>query len=228
RRPGDDRRLALRPDARPVRLPRRLAPAGARAALACAGFDERSRSGLPPLAAVLRDGFGLGAPRGRRRIGRHPPVAQWREGATRADLRGVGQAVPLELVGEEALEEDGEPAPDRGERVPALERMERHPRDAAWPEAEAQEVVEEEVVQLVGADDLLGLLRDLAAPPETEELRTDRRLEDAAEDGGNLGLVLEDLLGRPADELGDEGLRHARVDAVMRHVVAAVGREAEG
>src|SRR5207244_11202360 len=134
----------------------------------------------PPTAA-LREAFAPGAPRGRRRVGRHPPVAARREGAARADLRGVGQAVPLELVREEALEEDGEPAPDRGERVPALERMERHARDAARPEAEAQEVVEEEVVQLVGADDLLGLLRDLATPPEAEELRADRRLEDAAQ-----------------------------------------------
>jgi hypothetical protein len=41
------------------------------------------------------------------------------------------------------------------------------------------------------------------------------------------GLLAEDGVRRPADQLGDERLRHAGVHPVVRHVVAAVGGEAE-
>ena len=73
-----------------------------------------------------------------------------------------GSAVALELVGEEALQEDQQPATDLAEVVAPVERVQRQAGDAPRPEAEAQEVVEEEVVQLVGADDVLRVLRDLA------------------------------------------------------------------
>src|SRR5207245_6658632 len=112
------------------------------------------------------NGRGCGEPGGDRRIGRQVAVATRGEGAARADLGGVGDTVALELVGEEALEENEEPAPDLPHRVAPAEGVQRHARDAPRAKAEAQEVVEEEVVQLVGADQLLRALRDLAAGAE--------------------------------------------------------------
>ena len=74
------------------------------------------------------------------------------------DLRPVRHAVALELVGEEPAQEHQQPLPDVAERVAILEGGEGESRDAARSEAEAQQLVEEEVVQLVGADEVLRAL----------------------------------------------------------------------
>ena len=67
-----------------------------------------------------------------------------------------------------------------GDRVALLERGQRRARDAPRAEAEAQQVVEEEVVQLVGADEVFRALTDLAVRARPQQLGTDRRVEHVA------------------------------------------------
>ena len=93
----------------------------------------------------------------------------------------VGHAVALELVGEEAAQEDEQPAADLARARSGRRRRQRHARDAARAEAEAEEVVEEEVVQLVGADEVLGALHDLAVGARPQQLGADRRVEHLAQ-----------------------------------------------
>src|SRR5690349_13122897 len=59
----------------------------------------------------------LGQPRRRRGVRRHPPVAARAHRAAVAHLRAVGQRRPLELVGEEPLDEHLEPRADLAEVV---------------------------------------------------------------------------------------------------------------
>ena len=70
-----------------------------------------------PLRTLGHVGVELGEPGARAGVGRHPPVAARRQRAAGDDLRTVGERRALELVGEEALDEDLHPAPDRREVV---------------------------------------------------------------------------------------------------------------
>src|SRR5262249_3810677 len=117
-----------------------------------------------------RDRFRLGQPQRRRGVGWHAPVAARRQRAARADLGPVGYAIALELVGEETPHEDQQPAPDLRQWVAALEGVQTEARQAPRPAAETQQVIEEEIVQLVGADDVLGALDDLARGIRTQQL----------------------------------------------------------
>src|SRR5579885_277758 len=177
--------------------------------------------------SAARDRLELGEPGGDRGVRGHAPVAARRERPAGADLRGVGHAVALELAREEPAEEDVEPAANRGEIIAPLEGRERHAGEAPRTEAEAQEVVEEEVVQLVGTDERLGVLADLARRRRATELGADRHRQHVAQRVSHRGLAGEYPLGGPADELDHERLRHARVHAVVRDVVPAVGGVAE-
>src|SRR2546426_12556258 len=110
-------------------------------------------------------------------MGRHPPAAPRRERAARADLGGIGQAVALELAREEATQEGEEPAADVAQGVAPPERVDRHAGDALRAEAEAHEVVQEEVVEIIRSHELLGQLADLTVHRRTAQLGADWRLE---------------------------------------------------
>ena len=81
-------------------------------------------------------------------------------------------------------------------------------------------------MELVGAHEVLGLLRDLAVAGGGNELGRDGGVEDREQ---HLPLrVLRVVRGHPLDEAPHQGLRHAGVDAVHRDVVAGEGGPAEG
>src|SRR5438874_12151008 len=126
-----------------------------------------SRSPTPASAAS--------GPRNRRLLDRHlrqvsqprvgiavrrcSPVAAGRERAAGADLRRVGDGAALVLARlEEAPQEDAEPLADLAEAVLVAPRVPRKVRDLGRGIAEAQRVVQVEVLQLVGYDRALGLL----------------------------------------------------------------------
>src|SRR5437899_3625559 len=119
-----------------------------RAGILCEAPTCASAPGAVTRGRSAGDGVRLGQPGCDRRIGGHAPVAARRQRPTRADLRRVRHAIALELICEEALEEEHEALADRRERIAVAERVHGEARDAAWAEAEAQEPVEEEVVQL--------------------------------------------------------------------------------
>src|SRR5256885_4808341 len=103
------------------------------------------------------------------------PVAARRERAARADLGRVRHGAPLVLAHlEEAPQEDREPFADLHQRVLIAPGVPREVGDFGRRIAEAQRVVQVEVLQLVGAYRALGLL--LAG----DQLRTDVGFEHAA------------------------------------------------
>ena len=84
---------------------------------------------------------------------------------------------------------------------------------------EAQREIQDEILQLVGSDDLLGDLRRLVSLAPRHELGTDLGRKD----------VVQHLLGAGTKRRGardvanqelDQRLRNARIDVVMRHLVA--------
>ena len=100
----------------------------------------------------------------------------------------------------------------------------RHPEELARARAEAKRMIQEEIMQLVWADKVLRLLRDLAVLVRGQKLRGDRRVENVQQDrlqGGRAArcLILHDV--------AHERLRHRAVDGVHGHMVAVVGRPAE-
>ena len=157
-------------------------------------------------------------------IAGHSPVAAWRE-ADAAHLGAVGQTAALELLGEEAPAEDGEPALDGGIVELAAEGVTRQQVDLGGPEAVAQEMVEEEVVQVVGAYEVFSLLADVPLLVGGYELGADRCVDDVEQNGalGAEGFGGCDVV----DEMADEGLGHSGIDAVHGHVVTVIGGPAE-
>ena len=108
--------------------------------------------------------------------------------------------------------------------VDALEALERHAVDLARLKAKTQQVIEEVVVQLVRAHQILGLLRNLAVARGRQKLGRYRRIEDVEQDLGN--TPAKDI-SRIAHQVTHERLGHARVDGVHAHVVAVIGSPAE-
>lgn len=96
------------------------------------------------------------------------------------DRDAIGGTVALEGLHEETAEEDVEPLLDGRSVVFApvgrLCRLE----DLGLPFLFGDEVPEEEIVQVVGADLVLGLLGDLTALGR-QELGADRRRDDVAQ-----------------------------------------------
>ena len=110
---------------------------------------------------------------GRLDVGRHPPVAAGGEGYG-ADLRTVRYAGALELLGEEPLEESLQPVPQRALVVCPGEGLSREEEELLRGVAEAEEIVEIEVVQLVRAHQVFCLLLDLPVVVGRDEFRADR------------------------------------------------------
>src|ERR1700741_309837 len=177
-------------------------------------------------------------------VARRAPVSSRRQGAPGRDLGRIGDGAALELRKlEEAEAENLEPFADRGEVILPLQRLRiverpepglgilprlvRHEGDLGGRQTVAEDMVEEEIVQLGGADPLLGRLH-AALPVRGDELRRDLGVEDRLEDAVR-GLVELAGLDRPADQILDQGLGHAGIDAVMAHLVAdAIGGPAQG
>src|SRR5258708_36663111 len=146
-----------------------------------------------PLSVFRRHLRQVREPGARAGVGGRAPVAARRERAARADFRRVGRDAALELVAEEAAEEHAEPFPDRREPVFALPRVHRKESDLCWRVAEAQDVVEVEILQLVGADPVLGALR------ARDECRVDLVIEDPVQRTLHVGAELA-RLRHPAHE----------------------------
>ena len=116
---------------------------------------------------------GISEPEVREGVGGHPPVAPRRQG-DRADLRAVRKAAPLELLREEPLEEDFKPLQEGFSFIALPEGLLREEEYLSGRTAEAEEVVEEEVMELVRADEVLGQLSDRAVLGCGSQFRTDR------------------------------------------------------
>ena len=115
-----------------------------------------------------------------------------------------------------------------GSVVAIVPRVVSEEGDLARPVTEAHRVVEEEVVQLVGADDALGVgARTVRTAVGRDQLGADLGLEHGAQRLAHLRRVLL-RIDRPADQELDQRLRHRGVDGIVRHLVAdAVGGPAE-
>ena len=109
-----------------------------------------------------------------------------------------------------------------GRVLPCLMRQIRHLRRL---QAEAGDVEQEEVVQGIGADRRLGGLQP-AVGAGGDQFGRNLGVEDGLQDIGRAACVL--LHRHPADQVPDQGLRHAAVDIVVAHMVAdAIGGPAQ-
>ena len=99
-------------------------------------------------------------------VARHAPVSARGEGDI-ADARAVRNAVSLELLRKEAADEDVVPFFDRRVVIVPVEGVLREADDLLPASSATQEVVEEEIVQLVGADPVI---RPLDRPGRLIEL----------------------------------------------------------
>ncbi|SOZ01697.1 conserved protein of unknown function [Cupriavidus taiwanensis] len=174
-------------------------------------------------------------PHHRLRVAGRTPVAAWRQRAARPHLGRIRHARALELAGaEEAVQEDRQVALDVGQAVLVACHVRAVGPDAALAvapgvqcqegdlgrgKAKAQRVVEVEVLQLVRADGAFGLLLGAVVAVAGDQLGTDVGVEHRQQ---HVRTARADLpgLGDPAHQVRDQRLRHARVDVVVRHVVA--------
>ena len=167
----------------------------------------------------------LRLPHGGTGVAWHAPVAAGAE-RDRADLRSVGQAAALELLGKEAAVEILQPVQQHIVRIAVAERVAREPVDLRRPEAEAQHVVQVKIVQLVGADERFRLLGDLAVFLCRQQLGADGGVENV-EQHSTQGFVFR-RVGCVAHDVAHECFRYICIHAVHAHVVAVVGGPAEG
>ena len=94
-------------------------------------------------------------------IAGHAPVSARGEGDV-ADARAIWNTVSLELLGKEAADEHLIPLLNRGVIIVPVKGVFRGADDLFLACAAAEHMVEEEIVQLVGADDVLRYLRNRA------------------------------------------------------------------
>ena len=87
-------------------------------------------------------------------------------------------------------------------------------------------MVEEEVVQFVGPDQVLGLLGDLSVGIGRQQFGADGRRHDVEQRRARRFVPLR--VGHPPHQMAHEGLRHRGVHTVHRHLVAVVGGPAQG
>ena len=127
-----------------------------------------------------------------------------------------------QVVGDPVLQRNGRRP---GSRLGILPRMPGQEGGLAGTLAVAGDVEQVEILQGVGPDDALGRLHD--AVLGRLQLGADLGGDDCIEHGADLRLEIGEP-GRPADQVLDQGLRHAGVDVVVAHVVAdAIGRPAQ-
>ena len=93
--------------------------------------------------------------------------------------------------------------------------------------AASEEIIQEEVVQLIRAHEVLGLLFDVAHLVRRNKFRADRRVGYVQKDFGRTRGILETVFRRPYHQSAHKGFRYAHVDSVHRHVVTIVGAPAK-
>ena len=145
--------------------------------------------------------FRLLQPDGGCGITRHAPVATRTE-AHASHLRTIRQTAALELLVEETANKCLEPFLDSllivGIRIVVADfhtlqlgidkRLLSQHVNLDWTETEAQEVIEEEIVQLVWSHQVFRLLLDVSVLIGRNQFRTDRRINDVAQ--GDAALLL--------------------------------------
>ena len=147
-------------------------------------FDRERQSGPAHRrygAVLILKSVALFEPKARGGIRGHAPVATGRETDT-ADLRTIGKTGTLKLLIEEAAIESFHPMLYDVIGILADESLTREEEDTARREAIAKHIIEEEVVQLVRADEVLGLLLYGAVGGGRYELGTDGGVDDVEED----------------------------------------------
>ena len=79
-------------------------------------------------------------------------------------------------------------------------------------------------MKLIRADEVLGLLADLAVAGRRQQLRAHRRIEDVVQAAGEVRVLrsIRDEL----DEVAHQRLRNSSIDAIHRHMIGVVGRPA--
>ena len=165
------------------------------------------------------------------RVGRHSPVATWRE-ADAAHLWSVGQAAALELLREEAPEERVQPVVDKLAGVLALEGVHGQHEDLLGAEAEAEEIVEEEVVEFIGTHQVFRLLCDVALVVCRRQFGRDRCVDDIVEHlvgrASILGKLLGGLVGvgHEGHEEGERKRAQQALDQAKGHLRSLVGHKA--
>lgn len=126
--------------------------------------------------------FLLYRPEGVGGVGWHAPVAARGEGYG-TDLWTIGEAGTLELLLEEAAKEGLQPVVDGVVVVDAVEGVEGEEEELLGRETEAQEMIEEEIVQFVRSDEVFCLLLDVAVLVGRDELWGYRSVDDIHECG---------------------------------------------
>ena len=103
--------------------------------------------------------------------------------------------------------------------------MERERVHLPRAEAVTQDLIQEEVVKLIRADEVFGLLADLAVAGRRQQLRAHRGIEDVVQAAGEVRVL--GCIGDELDEVAHQRLRDACIDPVHGHMVGVVGRPAE-
>ena len=121
-------------------------------------------------------------------VGGHTPVPPGAESCV-AYFWSVGQAGALELLREEAAVEGPEPFEDDLPAVDPVKGQLRQTQHLLRPEAPAENIVQEEVVELIGPHQVLRPLADLTLD-RRKELRRDRRVQDILQHVGQILVLL--------------------------------------
>ena len=80
--------------------------------------------------------------------------------------------------------------------------------------AATEEIVQEEIVQLIGSDEVFGLLRYASVLGDRHQFGADGRVGDIEQHSLELVGILEAVVRRPDHQSPDESLGHACVHAV--------------
>ena len=95
-----------------------------------------------------------------------------------------------------------------------------HEIEALWRETVAQEVVDKEVVQLVGANQVFSFLLDITSFVGRNKFGRDGCIDDIVECGAR--FVVVHGLRHMAHQVPNEGFGYANVHGIHAHVVAIV------
>lgn len=127
------------------------------------------------------------------------------------DFRAVRQAGTLELLGEKSPVEVLQPFEDCGIGVFSRKGAVGDPIDLRRCEFRTQHIIQEEVVELIGSDEILGFLGDHAVF-RWQKLWADRSVQDIKQDGGKLFLAAGVRV--VADQMTDKSLGDGAVHGV--------------
>ena len=110
--------------------------------------------------------------------------------------------------------------------VVAIEGHTRQGVDGGWATAVAERMVEEEVMQFVGAHQVFGLLRDIAVFIGRDKFGADGGGDNVEQGLG--AIVIGNGAGHPADEVAHQRLGDGSIEAIHTDMVACIGGPAQG